>query len=63
MSLHALAFSPLKALLHRGGKTLEVEEDESSDEEEGGGMPRAWLAAGGKDDRISLWEVYPPKRG
>lgn len=23
-------------------------------------MGKAWLAAAGKDERISLWELYPP---
>ena len=59
MSLHAIAFAPCKPLLP---KSTLAGEDDSSDEEEGVRLPRAWLATGGKDDRISLWEVYPPKR-
>lgn len=46
-SLHALAFGPL------------VESTEEDEEEDEG---RAWMAAGGKDETISLWKVYPPSR-
>ncbi|KAK4700738.1 ASTRA-associated protein 1, partial [Phenoliferia sp. Uapishka_3] len=64
MSLHALAFSPLKSLVNGPGQpSVRLDDDDSSsDEEEGTVRPRAWLATGGKDDRISLWEVYPSTR-
>lgn len=52
-SLHALAFGPLLSEGEGG-----LEEDSDEEEEEG----RAWMATGGKDERISLWEVYPPSR-
>ncbi|KAM0755087.1 WD40 repeat-like protein [Meredithblackwellia eburnea MCA 4105] len=54
MSLHALAFAPV---LGHQGILVEDESDSEDDEDE---KPRAWLAAGGKDTRITLWEVYPP---
>jgi hypothetical protein len=60
-SVYAVAFAPLSTKLgNRGAVGEEEGEDEDEDEDRGGGrVPRAWLAAGGKDERISLWEVYP----
>lgn len=42
-SLYALAFAPLLP----------------NDNSEETPTIRAWLAASGKDERISLWEIYP----
>jgi hypothetical protein len=53
-SVYTVAFAPL---------SIEAEEEhEVSEEEEetdNGSRVRAWLASGGKDERISLWEIYP----
>lgn len=58
VSLHALAFGR--------STTIQAENSGSEDEIEQGDLAvelgtkgRDWLAVGGKDDRISLWEVYP----
>lgn len=51
-SLHAIAFARLPS-------SDPVAADDS-DDDEADQRPRAWLAAGGKEDTISLWEVYPP---
>lgn len=72
-SLHALA---LASVLPRSTGGVEDEgsdgeSDSESDSDGGDGgvggtgrkAGRAWLAVGGKDERISLWEVYPEERG
>jgi hypothetical protein len=53
-SVYAVAFAPIstKAL----GRRSVLEQGEDRD---GEGRVRAWLAVGGKDERISLWEMYP----
>lgn len=56
-SLHALAFAPLQPSATKA--TTREDDDDSDDEEESAVRP--WLAAGGKDATISLWEVYPPE--
>ena len=63
-SVYAVAFSSI---------ALSASEDEQATAEHdnvpagpsrpSGGPRRAWLAAGGKEERISLWELYPPARG
>ncbi|SCV73326.1 BQ2448_7252 [Microbotryum intermedium] len=57
-SLQALAFGPTKQQARR-----DPDSDSDSDDEEGMGsrLQRAWLATGGKDERISLWDIYPPQ--
>lgn len=59
-ALHALAFSCLTPT-----PTLDDdEEDESDDDEMVAGLTspkvRAWMATGGTESKITLWEVYPP---
>ncbi|SGY43649.1 BQ5605_C001g00042 [Microbotryum silenes-dioicae] len=56
-SLQTLAFAPTRQSAER-----DAESDNESDDEEdrGNGQQRAWLATGGKDERISLWDIYPP---
>lgn len=69
-SLFAIAFAslPLKNESAATSTVEGLEEEESEDSEEegnylvkvGGGKRRInWLAVGGKDERISLWDVYP----
>lgn len=60
MSLHALAFAPTRNPQRPPNRIGDGDDEESSDEEEGAST--AWMATGGKDDRISLWDVYPPAR-
>lgn len=63
-SVYAVAFSSVTSS-GLGNGQLTPEDDSLPDEPSGlsGGPRRAWLAAGGKDERISLWELYPPARG
>ena len=65
-SLHALALAPvLPRNIHYDSNTDDSSDTDSDSEEEGaakatqGKAGRAWLAVGGKDERVSLWEVYP----
>lgn len=55
-SLHALAWAnpTFSNQFERG----EEDEDEEEDDEEEEMKKKDWLAVGGKDGMISLWEVY-----
>lgn len=63
-SLHALAFG--RSISRRKVENEEDDEEDDTDDEEDLAVEvsskitsgRDWLATGGKDDRISLWEVY-----
>jgi len=67
-SVYAVAFAPTapvrqatkRAAPSAGGDS--DDEDDGDDRLDGEGRPRAWLAAAGKDQRISLWELYPLAR-
>lgn len=67
-ALHAIAFSPLTHSTPTCTKAdlLEQEDSDESDDDdedsESGGVSkkvqRKWMATGGTDARISLWDVY-----
>ncbi|GAA5895766.1 hypothetical protein JCM8208_005082 [Rhodotorula glutinis] len=60
-SLQAAAFAPL----HPTAPSTafgDAPVDDDEEDEEGGGTRRAWLATGGQEAKIGLWEVYPPRR-
>ncbi|BGP26949.1 Astra associated protein 1 Asa1 [Rhodotorula toruloides] len=60
-SLQALDFAPLEP---DENCSLADGYENSDDEEEGGraqgGRAKAWVATGGQEAKVSLWEVYPP---
>jgi hypothetical protein len=62
-SLQALDFAPLEP---EGEGFLIGGDDETDSEDEGGpadgGRQKAWVATGGQEAKVSLWEVYPPTR-
>ncbi|BGP50896.1 Astra associated protein 1 Asa1 [Rhodotorula kratochvilovae] len=60
-SLQALAFAPLSPA--RSALPFSSTGGDDSDEGEGAreGRQRAWLATGGQEAKIALWEVYPPR--
>lgn len=66
-SLQAAAFAPLSPAAPSTTFSDGRAEDDSEDEGEGEGgrarSGRAWLATGGQEAKIALWEVYPPKAG
>ncbi|GAA6010871.1 hypothetical protein JCM10207_003968 [Rhodosporidiobolus poonsookiae] len=64
-SLQALAFAPLSPSSTSAVPLEDALGGESDSEEEGAerSEARAWLAMGGQETKISLWEVYPPTRG
>ncbi|BGP57545.1 Astra associated protein 1 Asa1 [Rhodotorula sphaerocarpa] len=58
LSLQALAFAPTAPEFPSDDDDI----DDSSDEQAGpSGAGRPWLAAGGQEAKISLWEPYPLK--
>ncbi|GAA5843240.1 hypothetical protein JCM9279_002033 [Rhodotorula babjevae] len=61
-SLQAAAFVPLTpaapSTVFGDAPADDVDEDEGG---EAGGTRRAWLATGGQEAKIGLWEVYPPR--
>lgn len=57
-SLHALAWAN-PTFLSSTSNHSDQEEEEDEEEEETGIRRKDWLAVGGKDGMISLWEVYP----
>lgn len=68
--MHALALASVlpKAGTAQGDEAGGSDDDSDSDSDEEGAdgakgkVRRAWLAVGGKDERISLWEVYSEER-
>ncbi|KAI5479676.1 WD repeat protein [Pseudohyphozyma bogoriensis] len=66
-SLHAIAFAPVPPPRKTDEDEESLEDDEDEDDEASEqnalGQRRAWLATGGKDNRITLWEPYPPEAG
>ncbi|GAA5985103.1 hypothetical protein JCM10908_002524 [Rhodotorula pacifica] len=73
LSLQAIAFAPttLTSSYALGGTLYDSsEEEEDSDKEAGntaadsrkGGRLRMWLATGGQESKISLWEPYPARK-
>ncbi|ORY77635.1 WD40-repeat-containing domain protein [Leucosporidium creatinivorum] len=70
-SLHALAFAPCAFPLpppSSPSNLAEPSNDSDSDSDDDDEAPRwskarPWLAVGGKDEKISLWEMYPPEKG
>ena len=73
LSLQAIAFAPIlpqrtrpPAAAARGAfADPEADSDDSDDEDGGGGAStsnrRLWLATGGQEAKISLWEPYPAR--
>lgn len=62
-SIQALDFAPLEP---ESKGFLAGEDDDTDSDEEGGlagrGRAKAWVATGGQEAKVSLWEVYPPTR-
>ncbi|KAK4046597.1 Astra associated protein 1 Asa1 [Microbotryomycetes sp. JL201] len=60
-SLQASAFSPLpsNSTVTQTQRQQHSDLDKLDDSEDDMSNSRAWLAVGGKDERISLWEPYP----
>jgi len=62
----AKTFKPLAVLeYHRESVYCVAFADIASSSDDASASPdqrknKAWLAAAGKDERISLWELYPP---
>lgn len=56
-SVYVVAFAPTRPTAPIGYATSESEDDDPAPRRK---KTRAWLAAAGKDQRISLWELYPP---
>ncbi|GAA5928384.1 hypothetical protein JCM3775_000593 [Rhodotorula graminis] len=66
-SLQAAAFAPLNPTAPSPVFSDCPTDDDDDDEVAGGagragGTRRAWLATGGQEAKIGLWEVYPPRR-
>lgn len=62
-SLQALDFAPLEP--DKDGCRVDSNDDSDSEDDRGraeGGRAKAWVAAGGQEAKVSLWEVYPPTR-
>ncbi|BGP34618.1 Astra associated protein 1 Asa1 [Rhodotorula toruloides] len=57
-SLQALDFAPLEP----DEASSSIDSNDDSDSEAEGGVAKAWVATGGQEAKVSLWEAYPPSR-